>query len=56
MWLIKELDNDNLLWYELYAKILWKDKISGDTFWFSEDDSAYKFFLWDANDIEYKPD
>ncbi len=48
MWLIKELDNDKLLWYELYAKILWKDKISWDTFWFSEDDTTYKFFLWDA--------
>lgn len=48
MWLIKELDNDRLLWYELYAKILWKDKISWDTFWFVEDTGTYKFFLWDA--------
>lgn len=48
MWLVKELDNDNLLWYELYAKILWRDKISWDTFWFVEDDKNYKFFLWDA--------
>lgn len=48
MWLIKELDNDKLLWYELYAKILWKDKISWDTFWFFDDETAYKFFLWDA--------
>jgi hypothetical protein len=46
--LIKEIDNDRLLWYDLYAKILWKDKISGDTFWFIEDGSTYKFFLWDA--------
>lgn len=48
IWLIKEIDNENLLWYDFYAKILWKDKISGDTFWFSEDDFGYKFFLWDA--------
>lgn len=48
MWLIKELDNDRLLGYDLYAKILWKDKISGDTFWFVEDNATYKFFLWDA--------
>lgn len=48
MWLIKELDNDKLLWYELYAKILWKEKISWDTFWFVEDTWTYKFFLWDA--------
>jgi len=46
--LIKEIDNDNLIWYDLYAKILWKDKISGDTFWFIEDNKTYKFFLWDA--------
>ncbi len=46
--LIKEIDNDRLLWYDLFAKILWKDKISGDTFWFTEDDTTYKFFLWDA--------
>jgi hypothetical protein len=48
MWLVKELDNNNLLGYELYAKILWKDKISWDTFWFIEDNKTYKFFLWDA--------
>lgn len=48
VWLIKEIDNDKLLWYDFYAKILWKDKISGDTFWFSEDENSYKFFLWDA--------
>ncbi len=47
-WLIKEVNNDKLLWYEFYAKILWKDKISWDTFWFLETDKNYKFFLWDA--------
>lgn len=48
VWLIKEIDNDKLLWYDFFAKILWKDKISWDTFWFSEDNNTYKFFLWDA--------
>jgi len=48
MWLIKEISNDRLIWYELYAKILWKDKISWDTLGFSEDETTYKFFLWDA--------
>ncbi len=48
VWLIKEIDNDKLLWYDFFAKILWKDKISWDTFWFAEDNNTYKFFLWDA--------
>lgn len=48
LWLVKEISNDKLVWYELYAKILWKDKISWDAFWFSEDEKTYKFFLWDA--------
>ncbi|NDK08049.1 SpoIIE family protein phosphatase, partial [Candidatus Gracilibacteria bacterium] len=48
MGLIKELDNDKLLGYELYAKILGKEKISGDTFGFVEDTGTYKFFLGDA--------
>jgi hypothetical protein len=37
-----------MLGYELYWKILWADKISGDTFWFIENDNKYNFFLWDA--------
>ncbi len=47
-WLIKEITNDQMLWYELYGKILWADKISWDTFWFNENTSKYNFFLWDA--------
>ncbi len=47
-WLVKELANNKIVWYELYWKILWADKISGDTFWFVEDDDKYNFFLWDA--------
>lgn len=48
LWLVKEISKDRLLGYDLYAKILWKDKISWDAFWFSEDEQTYKFFLWDA--------
>ncbi|MDD3303108.1 MAG: PP2C family protein-serine/threonine phosphatase [Candidatus Gracilibacteria bacterium] len=48
MGLIKEISNDRLIGYELYAKILGKDKISGDTLGFSEDEATYKFFLGDA--------
>jgi hypothetical protein len=46
--LVKELSSNKMLWYELYWKILWADKISGDTFWFVESDNKYNFFLWDA--------
>ncbi len=47
-WLVKELSSNKMLWYELYWKILWADKISGDTFGFVENNSKYNFFLWDA--------
>lgn len=47
-WLIKEINNDNMIGYELYGKILWADKISWDTFGFNEDKRTYNFFLWDA--------
>jgi len=47
-WLVKELKSNKMLGYELYWKILWADKISGDTFWFVENDDKYNFFLWDA--------
>lgn len=47
-WLVKELSSEKMLWYELYWKILWADKISGDTFWFAENENKYNFFLWDA--------
>lgn len=47
-WLIKEISNENMLWYDLYWKILWADKISWDTFWLYDDDEKYVFFLWDA--------
>jgi len=47
-WLIKELSSSKMLWYEIYWKILWADKISGDTFWLIENKSKYNFFLWDA--------
>ena len=47
-WLIKEIAREWLLWYDLYWKILWADKISGDTFWFNEAKKKYTFFIWDA--------
>jgi len=47
-WLIKEISNETMLWYELYWKILWADKISWDTFWLYDNDDKYVLFLWDA--------
>lgn len=46
--LIKEISNKNMVWYDLYGKILWSDKISWDTFWFNNGKDKYNFFLWDA--------
>lgn len=47
-WLVKELNLDNMIWYDLYWKILWADKISGDTFGIEENNENYILFLWDA--------
>ena len=47
-WLVKEISQDNITWYDFYWKILWADKISGDTFGFSEEKEKYNFFIWDA--------
>lgn len=47
-WLIKEINNHNILGYELYGKILWADKISWDTFGFQDFQEKYNFFLGDA--------
>lgn len=47
-WLIKEISQNNMIWYHFYGKILWADKISGDAFWFNEEKNKYNFFIWDA--------
>lgn len=47
-WLIKELSYKKMLWYDIYGKILWSDKISWDTFDIHESKEKYNFFLWDA--------
>ncbi len=47
-WLTKELYKKDIVWYEVYWKILWHDKISWDTFDFTETVKEYNFFLWDA--------
>jgi len=47
-WLIKELNYKKMSWYDIYWKILWSDKISGDTFDIHESKDKYTFFLWDA--------
>lgn len=47
-WLAKELNKEQLIWYDIYWKILGHDKISWDTFDFDENSNEYNFFLWDA--------
>ena len=46
--LVKEINGLNVNGYEIYGKMLWADKISGDTFGLEETKKSYKFFLWDA--------
>lgn len=47
-WLIKELIFEDMIWFNLYWKILWADKISWDTFGIEENKNNYLMFLWDA--------
>gem|GEM_PF-5378984 len=46
--LIKEINNENILGYDFYGKILGADKISGDTFGFHDAKLKYNFFIGDA--------
>ncbi len=46
--LIKDISKKDIVWYDLYGKILGAHKISGDTFWYSELAKKYTFFIWDA--------
>lgn len=47
-WLVKEISFREMIGYEIYGKILWANKISGDTFWLEETKEKYTFFIWDA--------
>lgn len=47
-WLVKELYQNSMIGYDIYGKILWYDKISGDTFGFVEWRDKYNFFIGDA--------
>lgn len=47
-WLVKEIEKEDIIWYGLYWKILWANKISGDAFWIEETKDKYKLFIWDA--------
>jgi len=46
--LIKEVEKKNMLWFDIFGKILWSDKISGDSIWFTETKNKYSFYIWDA--------
>lgn len=47
-WLSKELSWVTIPGYDFYWKILWADKISGDTFGLKNTKDSTKFFIWDA--------
>jgi len=47
-WLIKELEKKNMIWYDVYGKILGSDKISWDSFGFCETKNKYSFYIGDA--------
>ena len=47
-WLVKEISQNKMSWFDFYGKILGFDKISGDSFWFIEQKHKYNYFIWDA--------
>ena len=47
-WLVKEVSEDEMEWYDIYWKILSNNRIVGDTFGYVENKSKFNFFIWDA--------
>jgi len=48
-WLTKDVEWFELQWFDIFWKIIWKDKIIWDTFWFTKiDNSKTIFYIWDA--------
>lgn len=48
-WLTKDIEWFELQWFNIFWKIIWKDKIIWDTFWFNQvDGSRVVFYIWDA--------
>lgn len=47
-WMTKILEWTNISGYDFYGKIIWADKITGDTFILEEKNDKYWFSLWDA--------
>ncbi len=47
-WMVRELINDELVWYRFFWKTLWADKITGDVFEFDNLKKKYVFYIWDA--------
>ena len=47
-WLVRELYQPEMVGFDIYGKILWYDKISGDTFGFIDSKEKYNFFIGDA--------
>jgi hypothetical protein len=47
-WLVREINVNQIIGYNLYWKILWANKISWDAFGMEETKNNYVFFIWDA--------
>lgn len=47
-WMTKILSWTKINGYDFYWKVLWADKITGDTFVFHEKNDRYWFSIWDA--------
>lgn len=47
-WLVKELEKQNMVGFDIYWKILGSDKISGDSFGIIETKEKYHMYIWDA--------
>ncbi len=47
-WLIKDLTDFKIYWFDVYGKIIWKDKIIWDNFWYYKKNNKVIFYFWDA--------
>ncbi len=47
-WMIRELINNELVWYRFFWKTMWADKITWDVFEFDNLKKKYVFYIWDA--------
>ncbi len=47
-WLTKDIEDFKIYWFDTYGKIIWKDKIIWDNFWYYKTNNKVIFYFWDA--------